>query len=367
MKKWIVRGAALASLVLLFALGPHVAWRLSRARTLDVVVVDKTVPFRNWREHAALPWLLHAMKVTKRDGRFLGERDYVGFDPYAMRGHDLRAEHVSSADALFVTDTYGVYRGDYDVPGQAALERSPKVYGGVTDEEAAVLEDFSASGRLLVAEFNTFASPTADGPRRRLEALFGVRWTGWVGRYWADLADEREVPRWVLRVYENVYHAPLKARGAAYVFVREDRDMVVLREGEHLEGDVISIERTAQAAELRDLPGPTSFRYWLDVLDPVDVDVIYEHRVRVTAAGSRLLAEHGLPERFPAFTRRRGRAAYYFAGDFVDTGVSRGSPERAGFLAWRRVTLGANSSLEESFFWGWYAPLIEWLIASRLP
>ena len=29
----------------------------------NIVIVDKTVPFRNYREHAAFTWLLHALKV----------------------------------------------------------------------------------------------------------------------------------------------------------------------------------------------------------------------------------------------------------------------------------------------------------------
>jgi hypothetical protein len=368
MRKRLLQVVALTALIVLLAEGPHLVWMLRARRTLAIAIVDKTVPFRNYREHAFVPWLLRSAKVSNPGGRFLDEtHDYVGYDPVRRRGQDVEAAHVASADVLFIADTYGVYVGDYEEPGDiAALERSPKIYGGMTRDEADVVEAFAARGGLVIAEFNTFASPTNDAARRKLEATFGARWTKWVGRYWPDMQDPNEVPRWVGRVYQRVYGRPLEVRGAAFVFVREDQDIFVLEAGRHLDPEVVTLHRTAEGADLEGLPRESAYRYWLDVVECTAGDVLYEHVLHLTPDGAALVAAHGVPARFPALVRRHGRPTFYFAGDFVDSGVERGDPERAALLWWRRVMSALNAAPEERFLWGWYAPVLDRLIEPRV-
>ena len=357
---------ALAVILLALVLAsPHIAWRLMPARTLGVVLVDKTVPFKNFREHAAIPWILHALKVVNADGKFMeASHDYVGYDPAARLGHDLDAHDLERADVLVITDTYGVYKGDYEKPGDiAALERSPKIYGGFDENEATVIERFVGRGGMVLAEFNTFASPTEDATRARLENLFGVRWTHWVGRYWPDLQDPNEVPKWVGRVYERIYKKPFDVKGAGLVFVREDADMVVLRAGEDLGPNVITQTRTAKGAAY-DFPETGSFWFWMDILDTTDGEVLFEHIIDVTTAGEQKLTAHHLPQRFPALVRKRD--AFYFAGDFVDNSIDLGNPERVGLVSYKRRVAGCGGGVtEEGFFWGWYAPIVSRLLSSR--
>lgn len=349
---------------LLVLASPHLVWRLQKARTLEVVIVDKTVPFEKYREHSAIPWILHAMKIHGANGRFLDPAaDYVGFDPRTKTGHDLTAQALADADVLVVTDTYGVYQGDYERPGQeAALERSPKIYGGLSEDEARAMEDFVARGGLLLAEFNTFASPTPKPVRERMEKLFGARWTRWVARYWPNLQDSNEVPRWVGRIWEKVTHTPFDLKGGGLVFVREDEDIVVLQAGTDLGEAVITQERTSRGAAF-DLPARGGFWFWMDVLTPTDCEVLYEHVIGTTPAGAQKLAAHGLPARFPALVKRAD--AWYFAGDFVDTAIELGNPEMAGLLPWRSKSLGCSQSTEDAFFWELYVPVVSRLFASR--
>jgi len=262
---------------------------------------------------------------------------------------------------LVVTDTYGVYEGDYLRPGdEAALERSPKIYGGLTEDEVVAMEGFVARGGLVLAEFNTFASPTPRPVRERAEKLFGLRWTRWVARYWPDLKDENEVPRWVGHVWERVTHTPFDLEGGGLVLVREDEDIVVLRAGIDLGDAVVTQERTAKGAAL-DLPARGSFWFWMDVVEATDGEVLYEHVVGTTPAGAKKLAEHGLSARFPALVKRAD--VWYFAGDFVDTGLDLGNPEHAGLLSLRGR--GCGVAPEEAFFWEFYVPIAERLISSR--
>src|SRR4029077_15170221 len=115
------------------------------SRHVDLCVLDKTVPFRNWFEHRSLYWLLLHLNVVKADGtNYLLERDYLGAYPPPIPGdppertRDLAAEDVAGARLVYLADTYGVYREDLESKERmaAALERSPKLYGGLTLEEA---------------------------------------------------------------------------------------------------------------------------------------------------------------------------------------------------------------------------------------
>lgn len=361
-----LRTGAWVVAILLVLASPRIAWHFQKAHTLDVVVVDKTVPFHKYREHAGIPWILHAMKLKPSNGPFLdAETGYVGFDPGTRRGTDLSAEHLAHADVLVVADTYGVYAGDYERPGeQAALERSARIYGGLTDAEAGAIKSFSDRGGLVLGEFNTFASPTPPSARKTMEQVFGVRWTRWVARYWPDLQDESEVPKWVGRVWQNVTHTPFSMKGGGIVFVREDEDIEVLLDGDDLEGHAITQERTPRGAAFG-IPEHGGFRFWLDVVEATDAEVLCEHVVSTTMAGNFKLARHGLGNRFPALTKNK--EAWYFAGDFVDTTVELGNPESFGILRWRALTsgLGASSAPDDGFFWDFYAPILSKLFASR--
>jgi hypothetical protein len=196
----------------------------------------------------------------------------------------------------------------------------------------------------------------------RLETVFGVRWTGWVARYWPDLQDRNEVPRWVGRVYEQVTGHRFEMRGGGLVFVRADSDIVVLRDDEDLRAGIVSQARTQGGAAF-DFPERGAFCYWMDVIESTASEVLYDHVIDATPAGEQKLAAHGLPRRFPAVTRRW--EAWYFAGDFVDSAIDLGSPERAWILPMRRALVGCGAAGDEGFFWGWYAPIVSRLLASR--
>lgn len=359
------RIGALVAVVLAVALGPRLAFWLAPARSLHVVILDKTVPFHRFREHAAVAWLLRAAKIRTPDGGWLDpRRDYVGFDPGTRSGRPLREEDLATADVLVSTDTYGVYRGDYEAAPEAAMERSTKIYGGLDEAEAEVIERFARRGGMVIAEFNTFASPTEEPARARLEALFGVRWTHWVGRYWPDLADTNEVPPWLPRLYQKVTGHAFDLAGPGFVLIEDDTDLVVLRDGEDLGKDVVTQVRTAAGAAY-DLPERGSFWFWMDVVEPKGGEVLYEHVLDVTEGGAEKLRRHGLSPRFPALVKRD--SAYYFAGDFVDNTIDLGDPERFGIVAYRARTAGCGGGDVggDGFFWGFYAPILTRLLVSR--
>jgi hypothetical protein len=364
------RVALVVAIVFLIVEGPHIAWRLKKAKAIRVVVVDKTIPFPNYREHDTVPWLLHALKFEMPAGGYMdASRHYVGFDPHSKTGRELTAKDVDGADAIVVADTYGVYRGDYERKDQtAALERSPIIFGGLSPDEANVLRDFDARGGLVIAEFNTFGSPTGGEALGTMETLVGARWTHWVARYFRDLADGSEVPMWVGRAYEQRYKKPFDLKGGGFVMVREDQDILVLERAMHFaEDELITVDKTDAGRNVSGLPGDTHFAYWLDILTPTDADVIYDYRLHTTPEGDALLKEHALTPTFPAVLRRKGaHNVWYMAGDFVDASEDRGDPERLGILSFRRGKAFLGAAPEDArFLWGFYAPLLETLLAPR--
>ncbi|PKL76354.1 MAG: hypothetical protein CVV27_10715, partial [Candidatus Melainabacteria bacterium HGW-Melainabacteria-1] len=57
----IKAGVILGLMVLMSA--PWVIWQLQAKRDLALVIVDKTVPMPNYREHSSLVWALNHLKV----------------------------------------------------------------------------------------------------------------------------------------------------------------------------------------------------------------------------------------------------------------------------------------------------------------
>lgn len=369
--RWSWPGLALGLLIL-------VPWGLHEARTrfpLRVVVVDKTVPFRNWLEHRSLFWLMEHLGIVRPDGEpYDGAIDYLGAYPPDKPGdppertRNLEPGDLAGADLLYFADTYGVYEEDL-ASGErmeAALERSPRIYGGTTMAEAAAARSFVERGGTAIAEFNVLGSPTEPEARAALEDLFGVRWTHWIGRYFTRLENRDEVPGWLRRVYEREWKVPWAFEGPGYVLTRDDRYVEVLRVGEESGWIALTIERDApHDPALREAKGKVPYPYWFDVVEPAGgSEVLASFQWSLTEAGSERLRARGLPSRFPAVVRVRrqgaGGTTYYFAGDFADNPLREGRVPFAGYLAFRSWFEGAKlAPSEEAFFWRFYAPMLE--------
>jgi hypothetical protein len=347
-------------------------------RRIELCVLDKTVPFRNWFEHRSLYWLLLHLNVVKADGtNYQFERDYIGAYPPAVPGdppertRDLSIDDVAKARLVYLADTYGVYREDLKSKErmEAALERSPKLYGGLTSEEARAAAGALDSGKTLVSEFDTLGSPTGDDARTTLESALGVHWTHWIGRYFARLEDTSEVPQWMRNDYEREWKQPWRFEGPGYVLMQDDVHCEVLRVG--LEADAIGLtierERPIDPSLDRASDG-IPYPYWFDVVeDRPEAKRLATFTWHLKDAGRERLKARGLKERFPAVTRRtppRGGAAWYFAGDFADNPMDPRPVPFLGYLAFRHVVEGLKvAPSETAFYWRFYVPMMETLLS----
>jgi hypothetical protein len=365
---WPILAVALAIVM------PWACYERRPARALDLCVLDKTVPFRNWYEHRSLYWLLRHLKVVKADGTsYAWERDYLGAYPPPVAGdppertRDLTGEDVAQARLIYLADTYGVYRDDLKSGKrmQAALERSPVIYGGLTLDEARAAVAGLDAGKTLVAEFNTLGRPTGEEARSTLEAALGVRQTRWIGRYFSHLGDASEVPQWMRNDYEREWKKPWRFEGPGYVLVQADAHCEVLRVGFEVDTIGLTIERERPIdPDLARAADHVPYPYWFDIVeDTPETTRLASFVWHPKEAGRARLAARRLPARFPAVTRRvprGGGAAWYFAGDFADNPLDPRPVPFAGYLAFRHFVEGLKlAPSETSFYWRFYVPMME--------
>ncbi|WP_266364067.1 hypothetical protein [Tellurirhabdus rosea] len=359
---------------LLTPLWMWLGWWLLPKRTLVAAIVDKTVLEKSGQEHISLTWLLNHQRFTKtRTQPYRSSRDYFGFFPerdkkYSLKGlerfSDGELEQLSQdADLVYYTDTYGIYRNEW-YSGEQQTERSGILYGGMSRKDVMFLKRMKARHKLILAEFNDINSPTNPGVRQEFEAAFGLRWTGWIGRYFdsLDTTVNEELPRWLVRNYRRQHNGQWPFTKSGVAFVSERDEVVVLENETHLQREVPYMVSSEFGQQYFDLPKRLPYSYWFDVLEnnPAVNREVATHEVYANAAGQRELARHGIPSRFPAILMHKGAdyEFYYFAGDFCDNPVSMLSSYFRGVELLGPVFYWAeNLAQREGFFWRVYRPM----------
>jgi len=372
---------------------PYLAWENAEQIELELCVVDKTVPFTDYREHRGLFWLLGQNKIV-RPGETSGRRfydytrDYVGAYPAAQTGLEgtslLSMERLARCDVLYVADTYGVYADDYGAPAagaepqdrmhgpEAHTAHSSLLFGGLQESEVEAIEQFAARDGLLIAEFNTFASPTSEPVRRRMERVLGVNWTGWSGRYFTDFGDEQDVPAWFYGLYQAREGQDLRERGGSGFLLVHDpsQEFIMLWDGGDLLRGGVEFVPLPAFAESDALNGvaPSNYSYWIDLVEPLGTtQVLAEFRFHLSEQGERKMTASGLDSTPPAVLRQRGTStAYYFAGDMCDFGRPLGpyNTRLTLFLNQRYFSVPVKGG-HGQFFWHSYYPMLTNILKDR--
>jgi len=356
-------------------------WWLWPENPLTVRVIDKTVPHPNYREHAGLLWTLNHAKTTppaRAERPWLPEIDYTGFHP-DERDDDgkpemrlLQEHHLDGVELLYLADLYGVYVDDFP-PGHVLgrpvaafdthLDYSKKIFGAIELEEVEIVEDFVDHGGHLLAEFNTFGSPTHTEPRRRMEDLLRVTWTGWAGRWFEDLGSEDDVPEWARRHWRWHYDEEWPWEGPGWLYAHEDTRLFVLSEDEgHVNPRALKIVQPDHSDPLmKGTVGEVPFYYWFDVVEPHPYsEVLATYKITVNDDGLDIMRKFDVPTRFPAVIKSSDAPLrVYFAGDFSDYEYEPGLYSIAGvgliqtFGMWTEYTED-----QRAFFWRFYVPMV---------
>ena len=128
--------------------------------------------------------------------KYKPDKDYFGFFPlpkekYLIKGleryDDIQLKQLAAeADVVYITDTYGIYSNEWFKINDP-LDRSKILYGGMSPQDLTFIDQMRNNHKLIISEFNSIGSPTAAGIRKEFEDSFGIKWSGWVGRYFDEL------------------------------------------------------------------------------------------------------------------------------------------------------------------------------------
>jgi hypothetical protein len=373
----------------LFPLWMYIAWILTPKKELSVLILDKTVLNSKTQEHISLNWVLTNRKYVK-DNRKLYNRheDYYGFFPkkgFEYEIHDFNDFNefqldslADNYDMLYYTDLYGIYTIEWyeenkranpsfflDQEKISALERSRKIYGGMTWTELDLLKRMKYRKKLIITEFNAIGSPTPRNIRRGFEDEFDMRWSGWIGRYFEtlDTNKNKEIPQWLKRNYLEQHDSIWPFTKSGIAFVRWDDRVEILENQTHLNIDVPIIHTPATYMNKYKIPSTMKYPFWFDIIDYHGQNqVVSEYVIEPNSEGARLLRMWGIPSRFPAvleYDKPNEYLFYYFAGDFCDNPVTMGTAKFRGVHWLSNFLYIKNTAERDSFFWNYYRPMLK--------
>lgn len=348
---------------------PYIIWQLSPSQPLQVWILDKTVPINDFREHKGLMWALNYFKINNElaGKAFHYDTDYYGFFPNSKNNYyikDLPSEN-GSPDLVYIADTYGVYQDDYLTANQQG-NRSPLIYGGLSASDMSKIRNALHDGNTLIAESNSLASPTSTEVRSQLEALMGIHWSGWMGRYFVDLTKDKEVPTWLVANYEKQYGAKWDFQGSGIALVSDKDQVVILQQGLDIgKGDVsFSLEKPYEQ-EFR-VGASIPYYYWFEFVQPgKDTEAIASYNLDLTETGSQKLQKIGLKSSFPAIVRKKTDqfSSYYFAGDFADNNKVPSWWQYWGLDLFEKWTNLNVKGQPDAFYWRSYVPIMKKILS----
>ncbi len=317
------------------------AWSLRSDAELDLVVYNQTAPDASYLEHASLGLVLEYEKVP-----FDTEKSFVGAAP---GGAPHGAWPTEAPDLVMLVDAYGVYVDDEGMVSDAGTTR---ITDALDSQDTEMVSGWVATGTMAYGEFNILGEPTASQASQQLEALFGVKRTGWAGRPFDDLAA---VPQRLIELAGGAWDYT----GAGIVLLApgpEGATVVVLDSDELTDSLPVVhgiLPGSGRSTEAR-LDG------WFEVIAAApgaEVDMMM--KLPVTDSGHALLLHYGIPMEWSFLVRNE--KSLYLAADASENSVEfplrrmTGSPALMKFLP---------QSPETEFFYRVYLPVMQWLVDS---
>ncbi|ANW95782.1 hypothetical protein AXE80_05575 [Wenyingzhuangia fucanilytica] len=369
----------IGAVVLFLPLWMWLFWLFTPKTHLLGSIVDKTVLTNSGQEHISLTWMLNHKKLTKTPTKlYKVDHDYFGFFPkedekFRTKGLERftgdQLEKLSKdVDFAYYTDTYGIYNNEWYTKDSTKI-RYGKLYGGLSQEDLEFLTHMKAKKKLILAEFNTIASPTTLSNRRGFEKLFGMQWTGWTGRYFDsfDTIKNLELPKWLVKNYEKYNDEGWKFKKSGIAFVNNGGRVVVLEDSLDLNKELPYIHSGKKGQEQFGLPEKIKYSFWFDIIniDPNVNEIISGYQLEVNEHGAKKLKANKIPKNFPAVIRhkRGGYRFYYFSGDFSDNPISITSSYFKGIEYFKWMFFDESRPMErKSFFWQFYFPLLNTIL-----
>lgn len=352
-------------IVLIILTCPFWLWQIQPVKKLNVLIMDKTVPNASYREHKGLVWILNNAKYFKNGQKpYSMTDDYKGFEPEEGQEYTVTPlpKDLKTYDVFYLTDQYGVYEEEFFGKNLSG-KRSAKIYGGLKSSEVNQLEKalIHSKGKTLIAEFNTFASPTTETTKAEISNLLNLEWSGWIGRFFSDLKST-EVPEWVKENYEK-QNKKWSFNGEGFVFVSKNDYVVVIdKKDVKDEGLLFQLTNNGKKHFTSDIKG--KYKYWFDIIEAKDKnEILAAYKLPISQQAKAKLEGYGIPVNFPAviYHQNAKYSSYYFSGDYADESDVPVIYQTKGLDAWKR-DVGSN----HTFFWTTYVPMMKDILKNGL-
>ncbi|GAB6169496.1 hypothetical protein JCM1393_19560 [Clostridium carnis] len=352
-------------LVVLIITSPFYIWYFKSSSNIKALIIDKTVPTNDYREHKNIMWILNNKKIINEytNDSFDFKKDYYGFFPYKLNEEEKENFHIkelpkeldSDLDLIYISDTYGVHSSDYEID---ELNYKNLSYGGITLDELNSIDKVK-KGKTIIGEFNIFNSPTGKEEREKATDLFGVEWTGWRARYFKDLSlNVGEVPSWIINAYENQYNEKWDKIGTGIIYVNEDGTVFVLEDKKHLNLNYVTVNFTDNAEKEYKVKSNIKYYYWYEIVKPKDkTEVLGNFNIDVTDEGKEVLEKYNLDSEYPAFIKTSSDyTTYYIACDAADNNKIMKNYKIEYYAKLMNKLSLDNSISNRNFYWKCFYP-----------
>ena len=356
----------------------RIAWEIGNKKSLNLIIVDKTVINTNSLKHRSVNWILDYEKYTKSNGSFYDiNKDYFGFFPQENEKYTIRdfekmnesdLDSVSAVyDMIYFTDTYGIMGNEW-YQHRDINENSESIYGGLSEKDIMLLKKMKERRKPILTEYNTIGYPTPADVRKSFEKLFGIEWTGWMARYISslDTINNPDLPKWIVRNYKKTHGGIWRFHNEGILFIHESGRVLVLEQGVELTEAIPEIFTAKNYQSQYGVPDDMIYPYWIDIIiNRNDTNkIVSNYRINTTARGDSLLESYDVPKVFPAIIHRSvDYTFYYFCGDFADNPTKFRFAKLDGITGLKFLMYNAKDVTDRNrFFWEFYMPMMQTIL-----
>ncbi len=353
-------------------------WTLKEKKTMEILLMNKAVQSFSRHEHKAAFWILNYNRFVRTTGRSYNLRkDYYGFfpkKPLDYKEYDVRNIKYKEIDSLvehydmtWFIDTYGLSYGEWygDGPDETYLRM---LYGGLDMEDYIFIRKMLSRNKLVIAEFNFFASPTSDILRSKTEELAGIYWSGWTGTYYdnLDYNENAFLPSRIVNLYKEQNHGYWPYSGSGIILLNHENKVLVLENETHIEIELPLITTAADRAARYGVSPVVHFPCRFDICYTADTSkIISYYELYPTAKGDSILRRNNIPHRFPAVIRNYDNGHfYYLAGSFSHFDVTMVTSRLSGSRSFDFMLLRDRVETKGKFFSEFYYPFISTVITN---
>ncbi len=374
MKKLFKFLVVLLSILFVAFLVLRIGWSFSEKKVLNVYILDKTVTQYDRHEHKSFTWLLNHFRYVLPNGKsYSNKADYFGFFPVNIENEvfDFKSVRINEVDGFaaafdvaYYTDCYGVHSFEW-YKGKTKPIRSQKVYGGLNQNDFLLLKKMLDNGKLVIGEYNMFSTPTNALIRSKTEAMLGIGWSGWSGKYFStfDVTSSDGPPEWMKNLFESQHMGVWPVKKSGIVLLNNDGLLEILVLDEHLNSSMPIVETSAEQAQRFGVKQQVPYTQWFEFVAPGKNKVPSNIKIDVNAEGKKVFSRLGINSVTPAVIEHNTDSRYfYLCGDFADNPAAMWTAKLAGGKGINKLLTGFGNSSGANFYRYYYSPLMQTIL-----